>query len=80
MAEHEERAHLRDEERRARYEIDREERELAAEERVLEREMDEFEKAEQQVQKKIENEWRTEHWGLEPERPPAWKGDSAPES
>jgi hypothetical protein len=48
------------------------ERHMAHEERELEREMREFEDAEEAAEKEIEEELRREHWGHEPERPLRW--------
>ena len=52
--------------------IRKSERRMAREERDLEREMTEFEDAEERAEKQIEEELRREHWGHEPERPPVW--------
>jgi uncharacterized protein YlxW (UPF0749 family) len=52
--------------------IRKEEQRLAREERDLEREIKEFEEAEERAERQIENEWRREHLGREPERPPVW--------
>jgi len=45
---------------------------MAAEEREMERAMKAFEEDADQAKRYIEAEWRREHWGHEPERPPAW--------
>jgi len=55
--------------------IRKEERRMAREERDLEREMKEFGEAEERAEKQIEEEWRREHWGREPERAPVWRSD-----
>jgi hypothetical protein len=52
--------------------IRKEERRMARDERDLEREMKEFEGAEERAEKQIEEELRREHWGHDPERPPVW--------
>jgi len=69
----------RDEMRRLRAEeigdelaIRKEEQRIAGEERDLEREMKEFQDAEERAEKQIEEEMRREHWGREPERRPVW--------
>ncbi len=72
----EERARLRDEEHQAEFAIRREEASMAAEERELEREMSTFEEDEERTKRKIEAEWRKEHSGHDPERPPAWRPNS----
>ena len=72
MDERDERAHLRDAENRERFAIRRAEDGIAREQRQLEREMDEFEEDERRSERQIEDEWRREHWGHEPERPPVW--------
>jgi hypothetical protein len=45
---------------------------LQAEEREMERAMRAFEEDADQAKRYIEAEWRREHWGHEPERPPSW--------
>lgn len=49
---------------------------MQAEEREMERAMRAFEEDADQAKRYIEAEWRREHWGHEPERPPAWQGHS----
>lgn len=73
MDEREEQARKRDAENRAGLANQREERSMAAQERKLGREMDEFRDAEERTEREIEDEWRKEHWGQEPNSPPAWK-------
>jgi hypothetical protein len=46
---------------------------MAAEEREMERAMRAFEEDADQAKRFIEAEWRKEHWGHDPERPPAWE-------
>jgi hypothetical protein len=46
---------------------------MAAEEREMERAMKAFEEDADQAKRYIEAEWRREHWGHEPEHPPAWE-------
>jgi hypothetical protein len=75
MAERDELAHLRDEENRDEFAIRRGERRLAAEEQELERELKAFGEVEEETKRRIEAEWRTEHQGHEPERPPSWQAD-----
>ncbi|MGZ6670203.1 MAG: hypothetical protein ACXVH3_36715 [Solirubrobacteraceae bacterium] len=75
MVERDELAHLRDEENRAEFATRRAQARLAAEERELEHEMTDFEHAEEEAKKEIEGEWRREHQGHEPERPPAWRAN-----
>lgn len=53
--------------------IRREERRMATEERALEVELEAFEATEESVERQIEGEWRREHHGREPERPPEWR-------
>ena len=73
MTEREEQAHLRDDENREEFAIRRAERELTAEEHQLEQELKDFEQAEERAKREIEEEWRKEHSGHDPERPPDWK-------
>jgi hypothetical protein len=51
--------------------IRKQEQRMAGEERDMEGEMKKFEDAEERAEKQIEDELRREHWGHEPERPPA---------
>jgi hypothetical protein len=64
---------LRDEEDRDRFAIRREERRMAREARRLARALEAFDASEAQAERSIEVEWRTEHHGREPDRPPAWR-------
>ncbi len=64
--------HLRDEANREEFAIRRLEDVMAAEERELEHEMHLFEEDEDATKRSIAAEWRKEHWGHEPERPPPW--------
>jgi len=75
MPEREDRARLHDEDVRARFAIRRGLTAMAAEEREMERAMKAFEDDADQAKRYIEAEWRREHWGHEPERPPAWEGE-----
>ena len=53
--------------------VHREEREMEREERQLEHKLEDFERSEERAKRQIEDEWRREHWGHDPERPPAWR-------
>jgi hypothetical protein len=75
MSEREEQARRRDEENREELAMRKQERQLAAGERELEREQLAFQQAEKETKENIEHEWRNEHFGHEPERPPAWRPD-----
>jgi len=46
---------------------------MEAEEREMERAMRAFEEDADQAKRYIEAEWRREHWGHKPERPPSWE-------
>lgn len=46
---------------------------MAAEEREMARAMAAFEADADQAKRHISDEWRKEHWGHEPERPPDWE-------
>jgi hypothetical protein len=72
VAEREDIARRHDEERRAQAAIRRTLSAMAAEEREMERAMKAFEEDADQAKRFIAAEWRREHWGHEPERPPAW--------
>jgi hypothetical protein len=79
MDEHDDPARLRAEEIRDELAIGEEERRMAREEREMEREIAAFDDAERGAERKIAEEWRREHWGHEPECPPAWhKGADKP--
>lgn len=45
---------------------------MTAEEHEMERAMKAFEEDADQAKRSIEAKWRAEHWGREPEHPPAW--------
>lgn len=62
-----------DDQVRARFAIRRGLSAMEAEEREMERAMKAFEEDADQAKRYIEAEWRTEHWGHKPERPPAWE-------
>ena len=66
-------ASLHDEGIRARLAIRRRLSPMEAEEREMERAMAAFEEDADQAKRYIRAEWRREHWGHEPERPPAWE-------
>jgi hypothetical protein len=66
-------ARLRVEEIRAEFAMRDEERRMSREEQKMEDEIRQLENSEKGVETEIEQEWRREHWGHEPERPPAWK-------
>ena len=66
-------ARLRDERDRQLFAMRREEKRLAREEVDLELELDDLAKRESDAKHEIEEEWRREHWGHDPERPPAWR-------
>ncbi len=66
-------ARLRAEEMRAESALREAERRLSREEERMEGEIRQLENSEKDVKREIEQEWRREHWGHEPERPPAWK-------
>jgi hypothetical protein len=73
MLTREQRAHLHDAENRGEFAIRRREREMEAVEDALEREMRAFERDEAETKARIAAEWRREHWGRIPERPPSWE-------
>jgi hypothetical protein len=66
-------AELRDEEARERYAIRRAERRMAREARRLRQGLQDFDEDEAGAERAIEAEWRAEHYGREPDRPPAWR-------
>jgi len=72
MDEHPRLGDLRDEEHRELLTIRRRERRMAREARRLERELAAFDADEERAEHLIEDEWRREHFGREPDRPPAW--------
>jgi hypothetical protein len=63
---------LRDDEHRELLLIRRRERRMAQEARRLERELAALDDDEARAQRFIEQEWRREHFGREPDRPPGW--------
>jgi len=73
MLEREHIAAAHDEEIRGEFAIRRRLNAMAAEEREMERAMKAFEEDADQAKRYIEAEWRREHWGHDPERPPAWE-------
>jgi hypothetical protein len=68
-------ARLRDDEDRALFAIRRSERRLAAEHALLERRLKAFEDRLQRTELGLEAQWRRQHWGRDPERPPAWRSN-----
>lgn len=66
-------AHLRVEEMRAESALRDAERRMSREEQKMEGEIRRLENSEKRVEREIEQAWRSQHWGHEPERPPAWK-------
>ena len=77
MLTREQRARLHDEENRSQFAIRREERKMEAVEEARERELKAFERDEEETKARISAEWRREHWGRIPERPPSWERRSA---
>jgi aminoglycoside phosphotransferase (APT) family kinase protein len=77
MLEREEIARLHDEENREEFAIRRGLTSMEAEEREMERAMKAFEEDADQAKRLIQAEWRKEHWGHEPERPPSWETSAA---
>lgn len=73
MSAREDIARLRDEESRAQSAMRRRLSAMAEEEREMERAIRAFEKDADQAKRFIKDEWRKEHWGHDPERPPAWE-------
>jgi hypothetical protein len=63
---------LRDDEHRQLFAIRRRERGMAREARRLERELATLGGDEARAERLIEEEWRREHFGREPDRPPPW--------
>ena len=64
---------LQDDQIRARFALRRGLSAMEAEEREMERAMKAFEEDADQAKRYIEAEWRREHWGHKPERPPSWE-------
>jgi len=77
VSEHDELTALRDRIRADEVALRREEDSMASSERELERELEAFEQDEERTKQRIEDEWRRERFGREPERPPAWRSDEA---
>jgi hypothetical protein len=75
MNERDKLARLRDERNHDGFAVRKAEREMAEEEVVLERELKDLEADEERTERQIEDEWRREHWGRDPERPPGWRKD-----
>ena len=50
---------------------------MAEEEREMERAIRAFDEDADQAKRSIKAEWRREHWGHEPERPPAWEAQDS---
>lgn len=73
MIDRNERARLRAQELHAEFANRREEQARSSQERQLARDMDKFIVDEARAKQEIEAELRIEHWGLDPERPLAWK-------
>ena len=73
MSEREDKARLHHEENRARAAIRNRLNAMAEEEREMELAMKAFEEDADQAKRYIKAEWRREHWGHEPERPPPWE-------
>jgi hypothetical protein len=73
MSEREDRARLHDQGNREEIAIRRGLSAMAEEEREMELAMKAFEEDADQAKRFIKAEWRREHWGHEPERPPAWE-------
>jgi hypothetical protein len=68
-------ARHRDEENRAEFATRKEEKSLEVEQHRLEHELQDFDHAEAEAKSQIEAEWRTEHQGHDPVRPPAWRDE-----
>ncbi len=73
MVDRDEIARLRNEEHRLEFAVRKQQREMDSVERILERRLKEFERDEVEAKRSIEAEWRREHSGREPERPPRWR-------
>jgi len=76
MADSDELARLRNEEHRLEFAVRKSAREMDAVERTLERRLREFEHDEAETKHALEAEFRREHLGHEPERPPSWRNES----
>jgi hypothetical protein len=77
MSQREDIARLHYEENRAQATIRNRLNAMAEEEREMERAMKAFEEDADQAKRFIKAEWRREHWGHEPERPPAWEAQDS---
>ena len=73
MDEREIHVRLRVEEIREEFALRDAEQRMAGEARPMERKLKELEEHEMAAEQEIAREWRHEHWGREPERPPAWE-------
>ncbi len=73
VPEREDMARLRSDEIHGRFAIQRTLIEMTEDEREMERAMRAFEEDADQAKRSIKAEWRREHWGHDPERPPAWE-------
>jgi len=73
MPDRDNRARPHSEEFQAQFAIRRRLAAMEAEEREMERAMRAFEEDADQAKRYIEAEWRREHWGHAPERPPVWE-------
>jgi hypothetical protein len=73
VSEREDIARLHYEENRAKAAVRRRLSAMAEEEREMERAIRAFDEDADQAKRFIKAEWRREHWGHEPERPPAWE-------
>ena len=76
MADPDELARLRNEEHRLEFAVRKSARDMDAVERTLERRLREFEHDEAETKRALEAEFRREHLGREPERPPSWQNES----
>lgn len=77
MDENERHARLRVEEIRDETAMRKAEQRMAREEHMMEGEIRQLEEDERAVEQELEQEWRHEHWGHEPERAPAWEAADA---
>jgi hypothetical protein len=69
MDERDKLARLRDERNEDGFAVRDAEREMAEQELGLERELEELEADEERTERQIEDEWRQERWGRDPEHP-----------
>ena len=70
MDERDKLARLRDERNEDGFAVRDAERQLAEQELALERELEELEADEERTERQIDDEWRRERWGRDPEHPP----------